>query len=111
MKLQHLSEVPKTIAHDNLERQRFIAPSDLKSNVQTVNYVELSPDQSYTPHEHPDCEECFFVLEGEATAIIADQTFIIKLGDFLVVEPGEIHTFKNTSDNVFRYFQFRVLLA
>lgn len=110
MKLQHLATVEKTIAHDNLERQRFIAPDDLKSSVQTVNYVELAPGQSYTPHEHPDCEECFFMLEGEALATIADSTFEIKQGDFLVVEPGEMHTFKNTSEKIFKYFQFRVLV-
>ncbi len=40
MKLIHLEDVPVTMAHDNLSRQRFIAPNDLKSGVQTVNYVE-----------------------------------------------------------------------
>lgn len=57
MKLKHLSEIPFTMAHDNLQRQRFIAPGEVKSQVQMVNYVELEPGQSYTPHSHPDCEE------------------------------------------------------
>lgn len=110
MKLIHLSDVPITRAHDNLDRQRFIAPGELKSDVQTVNYVELEPGQSYTPHIHPDCEECFYMIEGEATGIIAGEKINLSKGDFLVVEAGEEHTFINESDKIFRYFQFRVLV-
>jgi mannose-6-phosphate isomerase-like protein (cupin superfamily) len=110
MKLLHLKDVPKTTAHDNLIRQRFVAPGDLKSKVQTVNYVELQPGESYTPHNHPDCEECFFVIEGEAKAVIAEKTFMFRKGDFLVVEPKEMHVFTNTSQKIFIYFQFRILV-
>ena len=110
MKLFHLKDIPKTIAHDNLTRQRFVAPGDLQSKIQTVNYVELQPGESYTPHFHPDCEECFFVLEGEAEAIITEKKVIIKKGDFLVLEPNEMHVFTNISRKIFVYFQFRVLL-
>src|SRR5579862_8522076 len=110
MKIFHLKDIPKTLAHDNLTRQRFIAPGDLRSKVQTVNYVELHQDESYTPHVHPDCEESFFIIEGEAEAIIAGKKLIIKKGDFLVVEPKEMHVFTNTSQKIFIYFQFRVLL-
>lgn len=110
MKLLHLEDIPKTIAHDDLNRQRFVAPGDLQSKVQTVNYVELLPGESYTPHDHPNCEECFFIMEGEAEAVIAGEKLTIKKGDFLVVEPKEMHVFTNTSEKIFIYFQFRVLL-
>ncbi len=56
MQLIHLQDVPKTIAHDDLVRQRFIGPKDLKSQIQTVNFVDLAPGESFTPHKHPDCE-------------------------------------------------------
>jgi mannose-6-phosphate isomerase-like protein (cupin superfamily) len=110
MKLQHLNDVQETIVHDNLKRRRFIAPGDLKSTVQTVNYVELAEGESYSPHAHPDCEECFFVIEGAAEVTIDSQVIGISSGDFLVVEPNEVHTFKNKSKEAFKYFQFRVLV-
>ena len=110
MKLFHLKDIPKTIAHDNLIRQRFVAPGDLQSKVQTVNYVELLPGESYTPHDHSDCEESFFVIEGSAEAVIAGKKQTITKGDFIVVEPKEMHVFTNTSQKIFIYFQFRVLL-
>jgi mannose-6-phosphate isomerase-like protein (cupin superfamily) len=110
MKLQHLNEVPSTMAHDSLVRQRFIAPGDLKSAIQTVNYVELAENESFNPHSHPDCEECFFVIEGEALAVINGEDHPLKKGDFLVVEANEEHTFHNTASAVFKYFQFRVLI-
>lgn len=110
MKIIHLKDVPVTMAHDDLRRQRFIAPGELKTKVQTVNYVELLPGESYTPHRHPDCEEYFYVLEGEAKAIIENNESIISKGDFLVVEVNEEHTFINESQNTFQYFQFRVMI-
>lgn len=110
MKLIHLSDVPITRTHDNLDRQRFVAPGELKSDIQTVNYVELKPGESHTPHRHPDCEECFFMIEGEAIAVIEGQETKISKGDFLVVDVNEEHTFVNKSDKVFKYFQFRVLV-
>jgi mannose-6-phosphate isomerase-like protein (cupin superfamily) len=110
MKLSHLSDVPKTIAHDDLLRQQFVKPGDLKSAIQTVNYAELAEGQSFIPHAHPDCEECFFVIEGEAEAVIGDNSCALNKGDFLVVEQNEIHSFTNHSSEIFRYLQFRVLI-
>ena len=108
MQLIHLQDVPKTIAHDDLVRQRFIGPKDLKSPVQTVNFVDLAPGESFTPHDHPDCEECFFVLDGEAEGEVAGKKLKIKKNDFLVMSQGERHVFKNNSKKHFKYFQFRV---
>lgn len=110
MKLIRLSDVPKTVAHDSLNRQRIITPGDLKSQVQTVNYVEQSPGESYTPHSHPDCEECFFIIDGSADAEIAGKQVILHKGDFLVVEAGEQHVFLNSSKEMLKYIQFRALL-
>lgn len=110
MKLIPLSDVPKTIAHDSLNRQRFVAPGDLKSNIQTVNYVELAEGESYTPHSHPDCEECFFIIDGKANAEIAGKQIVLQKGDFLAVEAGEQHVFANNFKETFKYFQFRVLI-
>lgn len=110
MKLIHLADIPKTKAHDNIIRQRFIAPNDLKSKIQTVNYAELEPGCSFTPHSHPDCDEGFFVLAGTAEANIAGQKVILQTGDFLVAEVGEEHTFVNVTKTVFKYFAFRVMM-
>lgn len=110
MKLLQLNDIPTTIAHDNLKRQRFVAPGDLKSNVQTVNYVVLKSGESYSPHRHPDCEECFFVIEGKAKAEIENKIVELKKGDFLAVEQNELHVFTNTYKSNFIYFQFRILI-
>lgn len=110
MKLLKLSDVPKTLAHDSVIRQRFIAPGDLRSDIQTVNFVELKKGEGFTPHSHPDCEECFFIIEGNANAKISKKELNVKKGDFLIVEVGEMHTITNNSDEIFRYLQFRVLI-
>jgi mannose-6-phosphate isomerase-like protein (cupin superfamily) len=110
MTLQHLADVPKTLAHDHLPRQQFIRPGDLSSDLQTVNYVELAPGQSFLKHSHTDCEECFFIISGETEAEIANKKILLKQGDFLVVEAAEEHSFQNLSKNPCVYFQMRILI-
>ncbi len=110
MKLFHLKDIPETLAHDNLKRKRFIAPGDAKSKLQTVNYVDLKQGVSFKKHSHPDCEEYFYVISGCAKAEIAGKTFEIKTGDFLVVEPGEMHYLTNIKKEVFKYLAFRILI-
>jgi mannose-6-phosphate isomerase-like protein (cupin superfamily) len=82
----------------------------LKSQIQTVNDVELGEGEPYAPHAHADSEECFFIIAGEAKAEIAGKHFILRKGNFLVLEAGEQHVFANRSKGTFRYFQFRIRL-
>ena len=46
------------------------------------------------PHVHADAEEHFLLLTGEVAFYVADQSFIVRPGDFLHVPRGVIHHFK-----------------
>lgn len=52
----------------------------------------------HTPkHSHP-YEHEIYILEGAGVAMEGDQEHPIKSGDFLYVQPDEVHQFRNTGD-------------
>lgn len=59
--------------------------------------ADVGPHGGPPPHVHHLEEEQFYVLEGELTFSIGDQTFQIKTGDFVHVPRETVHAFKNGS--------------
>jgi mannose-6-phosphate isomerase-like protein (cupin superfamily) len=48
------------------------------------------------PHIHHREDEGFYVIEGELTVWCADDTYLVRPGDFAFLPRGVVHTFKNT---------------
>jgi quercetin dioxygenase-like cupin family protein len=57
--------------------------------------VDVGPEQGPPPHIHHLEEEQFYVLEGQLTYFIGDQTFQVNTGDFIHIPRGTVHSFKN----------------
>ncbi|MCV6595355.1 MAG: cupin domain-containing protein [Silicimonas sp.] len=66
--------------------------------------VEVAPgDESTEHHLHYHEEECWYVLEGEATARIGAESTPVKAGDFVGFRKGGLaHSFQNTGSGPFR---------
>jgi quercetin dioxygenase-like cupin family protein len=47
------------------------------------------------PHIHTNCEEAFYVLDGEIEFFLGDETVIGRPGSFIHVPGGVSHTFGN----------------
>ena len=56
-------------------------------------------DSGPPPHIHANEDEGFFVQEGELTLIVNDNEVKLKSGEFLNVEKGEKHTWRNDADS------------
>ncbi|MGI6280197.1 MAG: cupin domain-containing protein [Acutalibacteraceae bacterium] len=84
------------------EYSRFIA-SFLSANLQpqvhgfSIGMVILPPGGKSEPHSHKDAQECWYVIEGSATAIIGDEKGIINKGDILYGPENVTHTLINRS--------------
>ena len=66
--------------------------------------VEVAPgDESTEHHLHYHEEECWYVLEGQATARIGAGSHEVKAGDFVGCRKGGLaHSFKNTGTSTFK---------
>ena len=66
--------------------------------------IEVEPGCDTTEHHnHYYEDECVYVLEGEATARIGEETFAVKAGDFVGYRKGGLaHSITNTGKTTFR---------
>lgn len=54
-------------------------------------------DAGPPPHVHGNETEGFYVLEGALTFLVEGEEFPLGAGEYLNVEPGEEHTWRNDS--------------
>ncbi|MDH3446492.1 MAG: cupin domain-containing protein [Deltaproteobacteria bacterium] len=54
------------------------------------------------PHIHSNCEEAFYVLDGEIEFSLDDETVIGRPGSFVLVPGGVSHTFGNAAPTASR---------
>jgi len=59
--------------------------------------VDISPEDGPPPHIHHLEDEQFYVLDGQLTYSVGDQTFQVNTGDFIHIPRGTVHSFKNGS--------------
>ena len=58
---------------------------------------EITPPGGGPPvHVHTREDEAFYILEGECTFTVADETMVARQGDFVFAPRNVPHTFKNT---------------
>lgn len=70
-------------------------------------FVILEPGEAPPFHVHPDAEQVFFVLEGEADLTVNEPdgpvTVALRPGDFVRTPPGLYHAVRNAAPSRFVY--------
>ena len=75
---------------------RVLASDEQTGGVYALSEIRVSPNNGPQPHVHSRDDEAFFVLEGEVTFQIGNETIVAKPGSFLQGPRGIPHTFRNT---------------
>lgn len=57
--------------------------------------VVLQPGEDFQAHYHKGVEEAFFTLEGEVCLYVNGEPFVRGPGDYVRVDPGEVHYLVN----------------
>ena len=90
----------------NDKARRLQKPLSEATGLTEINFslIEVAPgDESTEHHVHYHEEECWYVLEGEATARIGAESKPVKAGDFVGFRKGGLaHSFQNTGSSPFR---------
>ena len=60
--------------------------------------VQFMPGDDFEAHYHNIMEENFYILEGEVDIVVDGKVNHMKPGDFIHIEPLEIHYCINVSD-------------
>ena len=59
--------------------------------------------QGPPPHAHSHTTDTFYVLEGTLHVTVGDREIDAPAGSYILVPPGVVHTFANTSDAPVRF--------
>jgi quercetin dioxygenase-like cupin family protein len=65
-----------------------------------VGYANAGIDE---PHTHAQMYEIYLVAQGHSTAIVEGQWVHLEMGSVLIVEPGELHTFVESSPDYYHF--------
>lgn len=110
--LSQLVEEPvpnETLILRKKDRRRIYSPSgqplyDVVSSSASRSplellYLELPPQEKTQGgfSVHPSAEEIVFVLEGEGTVHVEEDSFFLEEGDSIRILPGKRHQMENTS--------------
>lgn len=65
-----------------------------------VNFalVRFNPGENFPAHYHQIMEENFYIIEGKVDIYVDDKKFSLQEGDFIHIEPNEIHYVANNYD-------------
>jgi quercetin dioxygenase-like cupin family protein len=64
--------------------------------------VQFMPGQDFRAHYHKVMEENFYILEGTATIVVDGTPHSLTQGQFIHIEPEEVHYVINRSSSVMR---------
>ncbi|MCW5977717.1 MAG: cupin domain-containing protein [Bryobacteraceae bacterium] len=76
--------------------RRALTPEVFTSNWAYVDHVVLPPGASIGRHMHRGVEEFYYVMNGEGTARVGDESAPIRKDDAVPVLLSEPHSFENT---------------
>ncbi len=65
-----------------------------------VGYANAGVDE---PHYHAEMVEVYLVAQGRSTAVVGEQRIALEAGAVLIVEPGEVHTFLESSSDYYHF--------
>lgn len=81
---------------------RFLATGEETDNRFAQWEATVPPGGGPPPHVHQREEESFYVLEGQITFRLGDQRIVAGPGMFANIPPGQLHSFKNETDQPVR---------
>lgn len=77
---------------------RFLATGEETNGRYALWEALVPPGGGPPPHMHSREEECFYVLAGEITFQVGNDTFVATAGTSANMPVGSLHSFRNASD-------------
>jgi mannose-6-phosphate isomerase-like protein (cupin superfamily) len=76
-------------------RMTVLIPGEQTNNAYTVLEIFIVPGGGPPPHIHYGEDELFYVLDGDITIFVGEQTVRASAGTCVHIPAGAAHTFKN----------------
>ena len=103
MKITRIEENAEAIITESGERlYELLGAGEALGNAkhQSLAVSVIPPGKHSAAHFHRDSSEILYILEGRGQLQVDGQSLEVKQGDTCLLEPGEVHSLYNTSDNL-----------
>jgi mannose-6-phosphate isomerase-like protein (cupin superfamily) len=98
MDIINLAKTESFTTKDGSEIRELLAHRNSCVRRQSLAEARVRPGARTTPHYHPQTEEIYYILSGEAQMRIGDETAAVVPGDAIAIPPGQVHHITNTGD-------------
>jgi mannose-6-phosphate isomerase-like protein (cupin superfamily) len=75
---------------------------------QSVAHVTIPPGKSSLLHYHPEAEESYYILEGKARMLLANEEAIVVPGQAILIPPQKPHKIINVGETDLAFLAFCV---
>lgn len=96
MKIIKLEELPLIgVSHNPEIKKKVILEKGYIPQLTTFGQATLKPGQSVDEHKHDTMFEVFYIQSGKAEFVVDGAKVIVKEGETISLEPGELHSQSN----------------
>lgn len=74
----------------------------------SVAHVRLPPGKASLLHYHPEAEESYFILEGKARLLLANEEAILLPGQVVLIPPPQPHKIMSIGETDLTFLTFCV---
>ena len=103
MHIVNIDRVPAFTTKDGSEIRELLAARNSCIRNQTLAEARLPPGGSTTPHHHVETEEIYYVLSGQGSLRVGNETRQVGAGDAVAIPPGASHQITNTGTEVLKF--------
>jgi mannose-6-phosphate isomerase-like protein (cupin superfamily) len=64
----------------------------------SLAHIEMPAGKGSLPHHHPEAEESYYILQGQARLIVDGETYTLSTGQSVAITPGMVHQILNDQD-------------
>ena len=90
------NDIQPLTAKDGSEVRELMHPRQHGNQAQSLAEATVYSGQKTALHLHHHSEEIYYVLAGQGTMVLGDQSFAIAPGDSILIPPGTPHALHNT---------------
>ena len=100
MDVKNLNEMPSFITADGSEIRELLAHRNSAIRNQSLAEARLPVGGATMEHDHPQCEEIYYITHGTGRMRIERELRDVKVGDAIAIPPGQKHKLWNTGKEV-----------
>jgi len=102
MNRTHYSDIPAFVTKDGSLIRELMHPSQHASRRQSLAEAIVHAGKRTALHRHAQSEELYHITAGEGLMILGDETFQVRAGDTICINPGTPHCIENTGSGDLR---------